>query len=384
MTTQYRQDRFRQDLRTTRTGAGDALLCTGVVARPGIYLYLNADGTTRRELVPRETLAAIHKDGSAGALTLARAPVTLQHPPEMVTADNAAKYVIGDVDGEVAVDDTGLLRVKMAVRQRAAIDAIVNDGVFELSPGYWVEVDDTPGEDPEFGAYDSKQVSRKYNHLAIVDAARGGEVCRIQLDGADVTPLVSEAVTVTADGYETTSTYTSKSETDPSGTTTYTSTSETTEVYTPDPDTEESELPEGITPAMASWFKEMVREALRGDATPAADAPEPSPTAVTPAPEPEPTVVADGVADDFMARYEERKALESRADCSDPALSNAAIARKVLAIWSFNADGLSDADCIAKALSFPLTSAERADAKPTPGLYVETAAACYTKPTRPR
>jgi hypothetical protein len=155
------------------------LLVEGFVARPGIYRYQRADGTIVRELVPRSEL---HRADSLA--TLGRAPVTLQHPDDDVTPENVGKLGAGDVDGEVLVHDTGYVKVKLAVRRKDALDAIAG-GTVELSPGYRVTVDPTPGVDPEFGEYDAIQRNRVYNHVAIVDVARGGAGCHLRADTAD-------------------------------------------------------------------------------------------------------------------------------------------------------------------------------------------------------
>jgi hypothetical protein len=153
------------------------LLVEGFAAREGVLEYRQGDGKIRRELVTSDVLA----ESAAG---LARAPVTLEHPREDVGPDNVGKLGVGDTDGEVAVLDGGFVRVRIAVRRRDAIDA-VKGGKHELSPGYRVRVDNTPGVHPVHGRYDARQVARSYNHLAIVDVARGGPDVRLRADSAD-------------------------------------------------------------------------------------------------------------------------------------------------------------------------------------------------------
>ena len=160
------------------------MLVEARVARPGIYLYRNADGSMRRELIPADVLFDVDSLG-----TLGRVGVTLDHPDVAVDEDNASQLVVGDVDGEVIEEPTaqgGFVRVKLAIRRRDALDAI-EGGTVEVSPGYAVEVDMTPGEDPTYGRYDSRQVKRgPYNHVAIVERARGGSDVRLVLDGAEM------------------------------------------------------------------------------------------------------------------------------------------------------------------------------------------------------
>lgn len=154
------------------------VLISGRAAKPGVLVYLDANGNEFRELVLPEDL---HRADSLG--TLGRAPVTLEHPSTEVTPDNVGQVGVGDVDGEVFVEQDGFVTVRMAVRRRDAIDAI-RAGKVELSPGYRVRIEETSGVHPVFGRYDAIQRDRRYNHLAIVDRARGGASVRLRTDGA--------------------------------------------------------------------------------------------------------------------------------------------------------------------------------------------------------
>lgn len=176
MSLEWRQD--RGSLLTPRIREDGVMLVEGYAARPGVLEYKNADGTVTRELVTMETL----RDSAAG---LARAPLTLEHPPSDITPDNVQEYGVGDVDGEVVIQDDGYCRVKMAIRRRDAQSDVRNKVRCELSPGYHAEIDKTPGTHPEFGPYDAIQTARKYNHLAIVQDARGGNSIRIRTDSKD-------------------------------------------------------------------------------------------------------------------------------------------------------------------------------------------------------
>jgi hypothetical protein len=178
-----RHDRGSPLLTPVRTADG-FLLVEGVVARPGIYVYRNADGTPRRELVTEQTL----RDSAS---TLGRAPVTNDHPDDAnVTPENVQRWGVGDVGDEITIADNGFVRVKMAVRRKDAIDAI-EGGKVQLSPGYDVKLSGKGGEDPIFGRFDDEQTSRRYNHVAIVDAARGGSACAVRSDALD--EVVEEA-----------------------------------------------------------------------------------------------------------------------------------------------------------------------------------------------
>ncbi len=144
----------------------------GVIARCGILTY-HIDGKVRRELVTRDTL-------NSGLGSLVFKPVTLQHPPEDVTPDNVERWGVGTVGQTPSVVEDAL-KARFVVQRSDALSA-VKAGVQQLSPGYLVRCDESPGVHPEHGPYDAIQVERRYTHLAIVDRARGGEMVRLRAD----------------------------------------------------------------------------------------------------------------------------------------------------------------------------------------------------------
>lgn len=164
---------------TSKIDDNGYLRIDGVVAHVGILEYMDDDGTVIREFVPEETLF-----DEVSLQSLAGAPVTLQHPPEMVTPSNYKQYSQGSVNGMPKRDGDNLV-ASMLVIGNEALHAVEYDGVSELSPGYSVDLDETPGE-WQGQKYDRVQRNRRYNHQAIVDAARGGSVCSLRFDGANV------------------------------------------------------------------------------------------------------------------------------------------------------------------------------------------------------
>src|SRR5690554_1452152 len=183
MTTVQRYDRGALKS-AVRTEEG-YMLAEGYAARPGILEYPQPDGSIRRELVAEEEL---HRADSLE--TLARKPVTLEHPEEsggervFVSPENVEKFGVGDVSEEVAVERlNGFVKIRMAVRRKDAIDA-VDAGIGELSAGYTVDLDMTPGVHPVHGRYDAIQRNRKYNHVAIVRMGRAGAGVRMRADSA--------------------------------------------------------------------------------------------------------------------------------------------------------------------------------------------------------
>jgi len=175
-------------LRPVRTPEG-YLLAEGYAARPGVYTYVTADGSTIRELVTADTLS--ERDS---LVSLGRKPVTLGHPTVMVDASNVGEYGVGDIDGDLEVEERGYIRVRVAVRRGDAVQA-VDAGTHQLSLGYTCDVLPTAGTHPQFGPYDAEQKNRRYNHLAIVERGRHGSPASLRADEA--TMVVDDAAPTT-------------------------------------------------------------------------------------------------------------------------------------------------------------------------------------------
>ena len=149
---------------------------TGYAAKTGILTYRNPDGTTRRELVNHDTLF-----NSDSLKSIIGVPVTNNHPPELVTPANYSKYNSGSITASRRSDNS--LAVDLSINNADAIESI-KSGKKELSCGYAVKLDHTPGV-YQGSHYDAIQTERIYNHLAIVNSGRAGSECRLNLDAAE-------------------------------------------------------------------------------------------------------------------------------------------------------------------------------------------------------
>lgn len=137
------------------------------------YLYLNSDGTTRTESITRDEL---FKPASTDSLKIQT--ITYPHPPEDVSPDNYGVYSVGSLGNTIVSGiDGDFLGVVGSITRRDAVDAF-NSGVVEFSPGYNRSA--TLVKDSHY-----LQSDRAYNHLALVDRARGGSMCRANVDGGD-------------------------------------------------------------------------------------------------------------------------------------------------------------------------------------------------------
>ena len=151
---------------------------TPIVGRTGILVYRNADGTERREYRPPEE--AFKADSLA---SLMGKPITIGHKA-FVTAGNAAQVApVGSVlsagrqDGNNIVADIVVYNLDTNAR--------------ELSCGYTLDLDETPGTTPQGEHYDAIQRNITYNHVAIVPRGRAG-IARLNMDGSEVVDEDSE------------------------------------------------------------------------------------------------------------------------------------------------------------------------------------------------
>jgi len=104
--------------------------------------------------------------------TFSHAPITNNHPSELVDADNWRELAVGDVSTE-AVRDGDFIALPLILKDAAAIRAI-EGGKKELSAGYTAEIEFVDHAD-----YDAVMRNIRINHLALVDKARAGSEARI-------------------------------------------------------------------------------------------------------------------------------------------------------------------------------------------------------------
>ncbi len=173
-------------LRPPREDARGFLEIDGHATRVGVLEYTDPSfpGGIRRELRLREDLAAPESLAS-----YRNAPITDDHPSEMVTAANSMRFARGMVTEPGRMDDEHVA-IRGLVTDASLIGKMRNDGKRELSPGYTVELDTTPGIHPVYGRYDVRQTKILVNHLAVVERARAGSTAAVRMDGA-VVPTAS-------------------------------------------------------------------------------------------------------------------------------------------------------------------------------------------------
>lgn len=182
-----------------------------IVTCGGVFTYKRADGSLQRELrLPEEVFA------SATLESLKLKPVTLNHPTELVTPENADMLQVGSLGDDPSSTNQeynwngeptdwkdrtdGInVAVDMIITKKDAIDAVIN-GKQGLSMGYTCDIEMAqPGATWCGVEYDFIQRNIRYNHCAIVDEGRAGDNAKIELR-ADSADAILEDKLVTKDG----------------------------------------------------------------------------------------------------------------------------------------------------------------------------------------
>jgi hypothetical protein len=150
----------------------------GFATRTGVFTYRDGDGTLRRELRHPDDVFA-----PESTVTLKNVPVTLEHPPEMLTPENVKQYMKGYTTDRVEVN-RDLLETDLIIADQEAIDAVQSKKARELSCGYYADLVEETG-DFNGAQYDCRQKNVRYNHLAIVKGGRAGPEVRLRMDSKD-------------------------------------------------------------------------------------------------------------------------------------------------------------------------------------------------------
>lgn len=154
-------------------------------ARVGTQLYRRADGAQVREYRPPEEVS---KPESLS--TFGMKPATWGHPPVLLDADNTKRFQVGYSGSQVRFND-GFVEVALVVTDRDAIERIKRKDATEVSAGYKVDFDPTPGVTPEGEQYDGVQRNIRVNHIAIVPRGRAGPEVRLLMDRMDAADAVA-------------------------------------------------------------------------------------------------------------------------------------------------------------------------------------------------
>ena len=178
-----------------------------IVTSIGVFTYARKDGTVQRELrLPEEVFSPRTLD------SMKLKPVTLNHPAELVTKDNADKLQVGSLGDNPSwtkewehrsweeVTDGINCAIDMIITKKDAVDAVLN-GKQALSMGYTCDLEMAePGATWCGVEYDFIQRNIRYNNCASVDSARAGDNAKIELRVDSEDAVLEDMVTKTDGG----------------------------------------------------------------------------------------------------------------------------------------------------------------------------------------
>lgn len=172
----YRIDSVK--IKASLTEEGYLLDKEAILGRTGIQLYRNQDGSERRELrLPEEVF---NEDSLSSFLGK---PVTKGHV-DFVTVSNHRQLSVGAILSPGRQDGDHVVGTVQITDSDVIKELTEDKKNRELSLGYKVILDETPGE-WNGQRYDAIQRKISINHLALVDKGRAG-VAKLNLDGAGI------------------------------------------------------------------------------------------------------------------------------------------------------------------------------------------------------
>lgn len=146
-----------------------------ILTTTGIFEYTNSDGSTRRELrLPSEVFDEESLKSYKGK------PIVITHDAGLITKENVGKEMIGTILSD-GYRDKDSVRAEIVIHNT---DEMKESGLKELSLGYNLELDETPGV-WNGQHYDAVQRNIRINHLALVREARAGDNARLNIDSRD-------------------------------------------------------------------------------------------------------------------------------------------------------------------------------------------------------
>lgn len=159
----------------------------GVIARSGIQFYYGME-LPFEGLDPVEKYAVLRDPSEVSdedsIKSFINTPITDEHPPTLVTADNYKNYAKGSVSViNVVVEDETMLQTDITIYDAGLIEKS-QSGKVKISAGYLCDYVEEAGEYKGV-PYQFKQVKIRGNHVAIVDSPRCGDTCKMAIDSND-------------------------------------------------------------------------------------------------------------------------------------------------------------------------------------------------------
>jgi hypothetical protein len=163
-----------------RTPQGGARV-PAALTRTGVLPYRNQDGSTRLEFRPPSEV--FRADSLA---TLRGAPVIRGHVA-WITAENWKEFALGHVSEGSVRQDGALVAAELVIQDADTLKRLDAGEDQEISLGYSLDYDPTPGTTPEGQRYDGVQRNVRVNHVALLPpgGGRAGRDVGVRLDSAD-------------------------------------------------------------------------------------------------------------------------------------------------------------------------------------------------------
>lgn len=156
------------------------------LTRTGVFTYRNTDGSQRREYRPPSEVF------KADALqTFALAPLTDEHPPSYLDANNTREYARGAVSEPRR--DGSHVRATLLVTDADLVSKLDDGKARQVSCGYRCQLEMTSGTTPDGERFDAIQRNIVGNHVAIVPMGRAGASASVRMDAADLAVLCLES-----------------------------------------------------------------------------------------------------------------------------------------------------------------------------------------------
>ena len=178
------------------------LQVTARLSRTGIQEYYLAEMTKdylpdSLKEYPHDSIVRLYRSpdevfGDESMSSIGSRPVTDGHPPVFVNAENYSMYSKGVVVGQPRQEDSYVV-ADLLIQDKETIEKVKN-GTKQISLGYNLDMDWTPGVSDEHGVYDGAQRNIRVNHIAIVPQGRGGPHVRIQDENKQETSMKTRLI----------------------------------------------------------------------------------------------------------------------------------------------------------------------------------------------
>lgn len=152
-----------------------------IVTNTGIFRYMTRDGEILNELRTPEEVFDINS-----LKTIRNLPITDNHPKEMITSENISELqkkgiIIGNL-GSRGLYDMHAVSIDYVITNKEAIEKIESGEQSALSMGYTAKLDFEEGYAFGNNPYNAIQRDIQYNHVALVDRGRAGDLAKITMD----------------------------------------------------------------------------------------------------------------------------------------------------------------------------------------------------------